>query len=263
MRVWFSRRSNRLLVFKSARFFVVFFILVVVVWTALHLPFVSVRSVSITSESDADQPLRNAVLVHAENLLDERMYGIRGRAHFFFRKDVFESRLREHFLQADTITVSSDFWNKWYITVMRRHTFGTHCTGSHCLLVDTKGIAFTETDMHIGVPLTVSDGLTLGESVFGSDADSVEDFGKIPEIVLFLENNGLFAEYVSLQGDIRIVHINLKNSIGIWLDADKALYDTTRALYIVFQEVFTNPEALADIVSVDVRDPLSIIYERR
>ena len=262
MRVWFSRRSNRLLISGFIRFFLALFVVVGVVWGALHLPFISVRSVSMTLESDVDRVLRGEVLAYAEELLNERVYGVKGKTRFFFRRNEFEALLRERFLKADTVSVTSDFWNAWYITVMRRYSFGTYCADSRCLLVDTKGVAFVETDMRIGVPLIVSDGLTLGEYVFGSDPNAVEDFGKVSEIVLFLENDGLFTEYVSLRRDTRIVHIKLENTIGIWLDADEALYDTTRALYVVFQEIFADPKALKDIVSVDVRDPLSVVYER-
>lgn len=263
MRVWFSKRSNRRLLSGVIRGFLIFLVLIGTAWGMLHLPFISVRSISVSPESDADRALQNEVLAFAEEMLDERVYGVKGKTRFFFKMSTFESMLQDRFLQTDTVRIESGFWNKWRIFVTQRHSFGTSCIDEHCLLVDVNGIAFMNTDMHIGTVLTVSDGLMLGEYVFGAVAGAVADFRKIPEIVLFLENNGLFVEHVSLRKDTRVVHIELENTIGIWLDTSEALYDTTRALHIVFEEVFADPDARKDIVSVDVRNPLSILYERK
>ena len=209
-----------------------------------------------------DHVLRAEMLTHAKKTLDKRAYGMSGKTRYFFKKGDFEASLREMFLQADTITIESSFLNKWHIVAKRRKSFGTHCTNARCLVVDTKGVAFMEADIVVGNILNISEGLHLGDAVFGSDETAVTDFQKIPEAVQFLEDGGMLVEVVSLRRDTRVVHIALENGIGIWLDTSEALYDTTRALHIVFEEVFSDPEKQAGIVSVDVRNPLSILYEK-
>ena len=263
MRVWFSKRSNRRLLFGFLHFFILCCILAGALWGTLHLPFVSVRSVSMSPKSDVEESLHEDILAYAEKHMNERIYGLKGKVRFFFKKDEFEMLLRERFLQADAIAVESDFWGAWHIVAKRRSTFGTHCTpAGDCLLIDTTGFAFMESDMRIGSELRISDMPWLGEYIFGSDQAATEDFGKVSEIVLFLEKNALFVKYVSLRKDTRVVHMQLENGIGIWLDASEALYDTTRALHVVFEEIFVGEDVRKDIVSVDVRNPLSILYER-
>ena len=171
--------------------------------------------------------------------------------------------LRAEFLQADNIAIQSSFLNKWKIVAKKRTPFGTHCIGMQCLVVDTKGKAFMSTDIIIGNTLIMSNTLRLGDQVFGDDVSAITDFQKIPEVVLYLENSGFFIKTISLRQDTRVVHIELENSIGIWLDTSEALYDTTRALHIIFEEVFSDPEKQAEIISVDVRNPLSILYEKK
>ena len=229
----------------------------------LHLPLISIRSVSIAPESDVGHALRTEILTYTNQTLRKRIYGVPGKTRYFFKKSNLETMLREKFLQAENITIESQFLNKWRITAKKRKSFGTYCTKTHCLMIDTKGVAFIKTDIVVGSILNIADQLHLGDTVFGSDTAAVTDFQKISEAVLFLENDGLLVKDISLRRDTRVVHIKLENGIGIWLDTSEALYDTTRALHIVFEEVFSNPKKQAEIISVDVRNPLSILYEKK
>ena len=263
VRVWFLRRSTRRIFRLVIRIVLAGSIITVVTVIALHLPFSSIRSVSIAPESDVDQTIQADILTYAKNILSDQEYGVPGKTRYFFNKQKFEDLLQEAFLQADAITVESDFLNKWRIIAKKRESFGTHCTNAQCLVIDTKGVVFMETDITVGSTIVVADSLRLGEQVFGSDESAVTDFQKIPEIVRYLESGGFLVKTVSLRRDTRVVHINLENGIGIWLDSSEALYDTTRALHIIFEEVFSNPEKRAKIVSVDVRNPLSMLYEQK
>lgn len=238
-------------------------IITVVTVIALHMPFSSVRSISIAPESDVDQAIQTDILTYAKNMLSDQEYGVPGKTRYFFNKQKFENLLRERFLQADAITVESDFLNKWRIIAKKRESFGTHCANTQCLVIDTKGMAFMETDILVGSAIVVADSLHLGEQVFGSDESAVTDFQKIPEIVRYLEGGGFLVKTVSLRRDTRVAHIKLENGIGVWLDSSEALYDTTRALHIIFEEVFSDPKKQAKIVSVDVRNPLSMLYEKK
>ena len=230
---------------------------------ALHLPFSSVRSISMAPESDVDQAVQDNILTYAKSILSNREYGVPGKTRYFFKKQKFEDLLRATFLQADAITVESDLLNKWRITAKKRRSFGTHCADMQCLVIDTRGMAFMETDITVGSVIVVAGSLRLGEQVFGSDESAVTDFQKIPEIVRYLESGGFLVKTVSLRRDTRVVHIKLENGIGVWLDSSEALYDTTRALHIIFEEVFSDPKKQAKIVSIDVRNPLSMLYEKK
>ena len=230
---------------------------------ALHLPFSSVRSISIAPESDVDQAVQTNILTYAKHVLSDREYGVPGKTRYFFNKQKFENLLQATFLQVDAITVESDFLNKWHIIAKKRRSFGTHCINGQCLVIDTKGMAFMETDITVGSVIIVAGSLHLGEQVFGSDESAVTDFQKIPEIVHYLESGGFLVKTVSLRRDTRVVHIKLENDIGVWIDSSEALYDTTRALHIIFEEVFSDPKKQAEIVSIDVRNPLSMLYEKK
>ncbi len=259
------RRSTQRALRFATRIFLVISIVAIVAATALHLPFVSVRSISIAPESSIDQAVRAEMLAYAKRMLKKRVYGVSGKTRYFFKKQEFEDLLRTTFLQADadTIRVESDFLNKWRIVAKERASFGTYCQGARCLIIDTKGVAFMETDITVGNTLVISDTVHLGSRVFSDDESAVKDFQKIPEIVHYLESGGFLVKTISLRQDTRVVHIELENGIGIWLDSSEALYDTTRALHIVFEEVFSDTEKQATIISVDVRNPLSILYEKK
>ena len=248
---------------RTTRIFCAVGIIVAATFGVLHLPIISVRSVTIDSASDIDSTLRDEILVYAEGVMRERVYGVPGKTRYFFYKDDFEKMLRERFLRARGITIESHFFNIWRITANRRYSFGTHCTDARCIVVGKDGFVFMETDIQVGNALSISDSMGVGEYVFGADAAAITDFKKVPEAIVFLERGGMPVKQVSLRRDTRVVYVELVNGIGIWLDASEALYDTTRALHIVFEEVFSDPKKQAAIVSVDVRNPLSILYEQR
>ena len=263
VRVWFSRRSTRRVLRMTIKIFLAIVISGIAMFGIVRLPLISVRSVSITPKSDVNHLLRTEILAYTNQTLRKKVYGIPGKTRYFFKKGNFEAMLRKKFLQAEDITIESQFLNKWHITAKKRKSFGTYCTNTHCLMIDAKGVAFIKTDIVVGRILNIADQLQLGDAVFGDDEVAATDFQKISEIVLFLENGGLLVKDISLRRDTRAVHINLENGIGIWLDTSEALYDTTRALHIVFEEVFSDPKKQAEIISVDVRNPLSILYEKK
>ena len=263
VRLWFKRRSNRRKILFFIRFFTVIVLSLCVVWLVLHLPFLTVRSVSVSDQGSADQELRSDVLVYADTLLQERAYGLSGKTRYFFQRDEFVKMLRSRFLRARDIVLRTGFWGAWEVEVAQRETFGTFCVDEYCLLIDAAGFVFMETTMHIGSDIRMFDGVSLGEYVFGADEEAVRDFSTISAVVLFLREKELPVSYISLQPDTRVVHLHLENGIGIWFDSSGALYETTRALHIVFEEIFSDAVAQAGIISVDVRNPVSIVYERR
>lgn len=261
--MWFSKRSNRRKILFFIHLFAGIILSFFIVWLIFHLPFLTIRSISVSGQGDADQELRSDVLMYAETLLQEREYGLSGRMRYFFQRDGFVDALRSRFLRARDIVLRTGFWGAWELEVAQRETFGTLCINEHCLLIDSTGFVFMETAMRIGSDIRMFDGVSLGEYIFGADEEAVRDFGTVPAVVLFLREKELPVSYISLQPDTRVVHLHLENGIGIWFDSSEALYEITRALHIVFGEIFSDPVAQAGIVSVDVRSPLSIVYERR
>ena len=263
MRIWFLRKSTQKSLRICVRIALVVAVMSIIAVTAFHLPFISVQSVTIAPESDIDQAVRTKILTYAEKMLSDRAYGIPGKTRYFFKKQEFENILRTNFLEADAISVKSSFLNKWHIIAKKRTPFGTYCTNTRCFIIDTGGVAFMDTNIQVGTTLAISSTLHIGEQVFGNSKSAIIDFQKIPRVVQYLENGGFLVKKVSLRRDTRVVHIDLENGIGVWLDVSESTHDTTRALHIVFKEVFSNPEKQAEIISVDVRNPLSILYEKR
>lgn len=263
IKVWFSKQSSRRAIKKGIKSMLICAIIAGVFWAVVNLPIISVRKVTIAQKSTIHKTLQSEILTYAKSVLDEKVYGIKGKTRYFFRKNEFEKMLRDKFLQAGTISIESSMVNKWSIVVTRRNSFGTYCTKTSCLLIDVGGTAFMETGIHIGTTIQISDNLSVGEQVFENEDRAKEDFSKVPEIVTFLEERGIPVLQVSLRRDTRVVHIALENGIDIWIDSSETLYDTTRALHVVFQEVFGDAEKQSKIASVDVRNPLSIIYENK
>ena len=263
MQIWFFRKSTQKSLQICIRIILGVAVISIITIVAIHLPFISVQSVAIASESDIDQATRTKMLTYAEKALSNRVYGIPGKTRYFFKKQEFESMLRTNFLEANAISVKSSFLNKWHIIAKKRTSFGTYCSDKKCLVIDTEGVAFMSTNIQVGTHLVISETLHIGDQIFGKDALAIMDFQKIPKIVQYLENSDFLVKRTSLRRDTRVVHIELENGIGVWLDVSESTHDTTRALHIVFKEVFTDPEKQAEIVSVDVRNPLSILYEKR
>lgn len=263
MRIWLLRKSTQKSLQMLVRTVLGVAIITIIAAAALHLPFITVQSITIAPESDVEQAVRTKILAYAEEVMSKRVYGVPGKTRYFFKRQAFENILRTNFLQANAISVKTSFLNKWHIVAKKRTSFGTYCPDTQCFIVDTEGVVFMKTGIQVGVTLTVPETLHLGDRVFGDGASAKTDFQKIPEIVQYLENGGLLVKRVSLRRDTQAVHVDLENGIGIWLDVNESTHDTTRALHIVFEEVFSNLEKQAEIVSVDVRNPLSILYEKR
>ncbi len=262
IKIWFLRKSTQKLLRITIRIVLGTAIIIIIAATALHLPFISVQSIAIAPESDIDQTVRTKILTYAKKALSDKVYGVPGKTRYFFKKQEFENMVRTNFLQADAVSVKSNFLNKWQIVAKKRTSFGTYCSDTQCLIIDTEGVAFMKTDIQVGTTIAVSNTLHLSDQIFDDGISAITDFQKIPEIVQYLENGGFLVKKISLRRDTKVVHIELENSIGIWLDISESTHDTTRALHIVFEEVFSNPEKLAEIISVDVRNPLSILYEK-
>ena len=229
----------------------------------MHLPLISFRSVHMSPESDAGDSLQREVLRHTEDLFDSYAYGVKGATRYFFRRGHLERLLEERFPSVETVTTDVSFFNRLGITVKKRFILGTACADRGCFLIDTNGIVFRETDVPAGYTLIISDDLRIGDRIFREHARAGEYFGRIFPILSFLDGRGLFVEHVSLRKDSHIVHVRLKGGIAVWMDTGQRLYDTTRALYVVFEEVFPGLSERSRLKSVDVRDPLSILYETR
>lgn len=209
------------------------------------------------------QDLRSDILAYVEDVLDERLYGVRGSTRHLFNRGAVVAMIQDRFLSVDEVVIESEILNRWVISVTQRETFGVSCFGSECLLIDVNGMAFGRAGIHLGHRIVVRDGLDLGDRVFGDLDGSTEDFRKLPEIMAFLEDRDLFSDHAALSRNSRVAYILLDTGIGIWLDLSESLYETTRALHVVFEEVFPDPEKRAELASVDIRDPLRIVYGKK
>lgn len=234
-----------------------------VLWGALHLPLVSVRSIRIAESSTADQGLRAEVLSYVTSRMEEYSYGVKGSTRYFFKKDTVSDMVRDTFLKVESVDITSEFFNTWVVTLTGRKTFGTHCEDrGACHLIDPFGIVFSRTTLPVGIVIQMPDAILLGSGMFGEGASAKADFSKVADVVRFLEQYGLVVDEVAIRQDSRVVHLLVRGGVGVWIDASESLYDTTRSLYVVFEEVFPGDDRNS-LVSVDVRNPLSILYEKR
>ena len=263
IRAWLSRYENRRLAIGFLRTIGWTALFLAVLWGLLHLPVVSVRSVEVVDQSTTDGETRAEVIAFLADLMDEYRYGVRGSTRYFFKREEVADLVRSRFLKVGSIDIDAVFFNRWVVTVTGRKTFGTFCArDDDCYLIDPFGVMFSGTTLPVGVTIRMAGDIRVGEAVFGSDADAWIDFNKITEAVRFLSQYDLVVREVSVRRDSRVVHVQLQNGVGIWIDASESLYDTTRALYIVFERVFIDDDRRS-VVSVDVRNPLNILYEKR
>ena len=239
------------------------------VFAAVYSPLLSVRMVKIAPESDIDRDKRKEIITFVDDIFAERMYGIPGRMRYLFKRNEVTAMLTEHFTEFRRIEVQYVFFNIWSVVGETRQPFGTICMQDACLLVDTDGTVYMRSkrsDAHIAqsTALSVREVPRVGEPLFIDRPETAaRDFGTLVGVVEFLEENGLFVNQVAVRRDSRLAHIKLNNGIAIWMDASEKLYDTTRAIHIVFQEVLKDAGVRGGIISVDVRKPNSILYEER
>ena len=162
MRIWFSRHTNRRFLSVTVRIALGTILFLGGIWSLMHLPLFSIRSVRVAPASDADATLQREVLVYTENLLSEYTYGIRGSARYLFHRDDVEDMLKQEFLSADNISIDTSFFNIWNLTIKKRDIFGTACTERTCLLIDTKGIVFRDVDIRAGYTILLPEDIRIG-----------------------------------------------------------------------------------------------------
>ena len=268
MQIWFSKRANRRAFFFCLKFVVTLVVIFGGVYGALYSPVLTVQSVKFSADSGIDDDKRREVLAYVDELFADREYGISGRTRYLLRRDVVRDMLAERFTEFKRVDIAYEFFNVWRIAVEKREPFGTVCAGEagECLFVDTDGIVYMRSrdGVRVGVSLYVRDALTVGEMVFAENEETAaRDFGTLVGVVQELEENGLFVDQVAVRRDSRLAHIQMNNGIAVWMDASETLYETTRALYVVFQEVLDDESKRDSVISVDVRDPKSILYEEK
>ena len=262
--IWFSKRNNRRSFLFHTKIIIFLVLSISLVWGALHSPLLSIRSAKISIESNIDKELQKEVMLYVNSLLDTYSYGIKGGTRYLFKRGTIEDMILEKFLQINSVNIRSKFLNVWNIEIQKREVFGTFCKAEECFFVDTQGVVFGSSDMQIGTSIKVRGTPDLGEVVFtGSSESSMRDFNALVESVRYLEENGLFVDGVEVLRDSRAVNINLNNGITVLLDASETVYNTTRALHLAFNEVLDSEQKRNKIVSVNVRDPLGILYEER
>ena len=86
------------------------------------------------------------------------------------------------------------------------------------------------------------------------------DFRKISDILTFLEERELFADYISLRKGSRDVHIQLLDGIGVWVNTTETLHDIIRALYVTFDVTFPDEESRSEVSSIVLCDSQKVFW---
>lgn len=265
-RLWFARRANRHHLSILLRLLISLIFIFGFIFGIAHLPLITVRTVHITPDSDITDILQKEILTCVNKELNTYTYGIPGSVRHFFNKEKIETMLREKFLSIKTADIEKKFFNEWHITVEKRETFGTACTETNCLLIDTSGLIFGKTPMiKVGHPVTfVGDG-DIGDYLFTENTTAenqntgAEDFQKIEKIIDFLKKEELFIDNITIQQGNRDIYIKLENGIGIWIDTTENVWDITRLLHIAFSDkVFTEEEI--NFSSIVICDPFNLYW---
>ena len=261
MRFLLARRSNRRRLSGFFRVSVAVAVLAAVSVSLMHLPLIAVQSVEIDPASEGTEILHEEVLAYTRGFLGEYRYGIRNSVRYFFRKGAVEERIRERFLHTDTVTITGRFFNRWSVLLMKRETFGTHCDGAACFLIDMNGLVFANTDtVRPGRVVTVSGGVSVGDYLFadedGAGGTGADNFRKLEKVLTYMEERGIFVRAVAVRKGSHDVHITPEANPGIWINMNESIYDITRALHVTFFEVFPEEERKS-VSSVIICDPLN------
>ncbi len=262
--MWFARRSSRRLLFIMSRFCLIFCVCVLLLFAVLHLPLVSVRSVHINPESDITEMLQEDVVRYIEDLLDDSWLIVPGSVRYYFQRGKVVDMIRQEFLHLDHVEIENKFFNTWHITATNREIFGTYCALSRCLLVDTDGFIFGETDaVRTGRELKISGEVAVGDYLFMPTGENEEHFYKIHEVLQFLEERGLFIEYIAVRKGGYDAHIQSTGGVSVWIDMSENPYDIMRALHATLVEIFPDSDSRSEIASIAICDPLQVYWTSR
>ena len=188
------------------------------------------------------------------NELEEKKYFLPGYSRYFFASNTFASKLEKRIPSVVDVSVDRKFLFSWDVLITGRYLFGTVCSDK-CLLVDRNGIPFKETPLIQGVELIFADEVVLLEEVL---EPSVFEF--IVEIVSYLENLSLPVLEVKIAKREENAVVALESGLQIFISSNQRVFETTRAIHIVFSEVFPDGKAERELSSINLWNPEKITY---
>lgn len=263
--LWVRRRQTRRIIIRWIRFISVLVGVFIALCIVLHMPLLLVQSVNVSSPT-ANIALERDVYGYINSNTEEYVYGIvPKKTLYLFAKHRLNQDIHEAFLRVQKTDIRWKVFDALEVTVFPRTIFGTYCDATeHCFLVDEEGFVFSETETHLGKEIISDSTWGLRDTIFMHNEFYPENaFHKVATVTEFLQQYGQEVVSVTVKDEERIVYLALKNGMGIWFSASELVYNTTLALYVAFQEIFSSEADIEQIRFFDIRDPGSIVYVRK
>ena len=241
-------------------------LVLLLIYTLLQTPRLLVHPLTITDDSDATEALqRQAISVIEEKLFADAPV-LPGETQYLFRSAALERRVLNKLPALKQVELTPKWFGEWQLKLVQRIPFGTKCNEERCLLIDSEGVAVQEVvSGGIGVVLQSDDQLERGAHVFGQVEHSTQEvsrknFAKLKKIIEKLEEMDAFVAYVGVRAGSYDVYLSLTNGIGVWVDTTETVHDITKALHVVFLEVFNDEARQKELHSIVICDPHGILW---
>ena len=235
-------------------------------YALLQVPRLLVHPLVITNDSDATEALQQQAI----SLLEEKLFAdarvLPGETRYLFKSATLERMVLSELPALKHVELKPRWFGAWQLKLIQRIPFGTKCNEEHCLLIDSEGVAVQEVlSGGIGVVLKSDDTLEKGAHVFGQVEHSTQEvsrknFAKLKKIIEKLEEMGAFVEHVGVRAGSYDVYLSLTNGIGVWVDTTETVHDITKALHVVFLEVFNDDARQKELHSIVICDPHGILW---
>lgn len=213
--------------------------------------------------------IANNVDLYVKNLLEEKWIGIPKKNILFFNTNVIKKLIEKKFLGIESVEISRSFLKEINILASTREVFAMHCLNSEsseCMLIDPYGFVFGVSNIEVGVRIEIPENIPQGSFVFlGNREESMKKFKVFSDIVAYLERQNIFIEKAEVFRDNSSVVLHLQeDEVEIWIDVENSLKDTTRALHILFKEIFfKNTIERSTLQYIDVRNTDSFTYKKK
>ena len=223
----------------------------------MHLLF-SVRDVTYTIDGLRDNEetasLETSIDMFLYETLEAEDQIISNRVKFLLFQDSLADVLEEEFPTIFDTDIKYAFFNNLDIAIQKRKLFGSICEGDEeCVVVDEQGVPFDYSQLLIGKQIHT----TEKEIKILKPITSPAVITMTKSIIAYLESLEIGVTDVFFSQEEMHSIVRTDKGIDIRFSAENTVFETTRALYIVFNEIFNGRQNLSEI---DITDPNVIRY---
>lgn len=209
------------------------------VWGIFNTKVLSVRNVNILVVGYSDPREATNLRLDIQNFIDaefkKRVYLLRGSTRYLFSSSNIETLLTEEFSLVSRVEISWKFFNLWNVVAVKRDVRYQACSegDGKCYFIDENGVPFLEAEV-LDLDLKIFSDV---EPELLKPVSSPETFKKLNLILDFLNENFIYIKEIHLSNELDEIVLITTSDIEITISSEESVYETTRALYIIFKEL--------------------------